>query len=90
MTSERTTAQIGRQIIGQLEQEPQYESGIQLEGYRPYDPWARQQLETHLKVLAERSFIEREPSAPGIRTLGRWRPTALGLEHRTRQDFLAE
>jgi hypothetical protein len=90
MTSERTTAQIGRLIIGQLEQEPKYESGIQLEGYRAYDPWARQRLARHLEVLAERGFIEREPSGPGVRTLGKWRPTALGLESRTRQDFLAD
>jgi hypothetical protein len=90
MTSERTTAQIGRIIIGQLEQEPKYESGIQLEGYRDYDPWDRQRLAAHLEVLAERHFIEREPAAPGVRTLGKWRPTALGLEARTRGDFLAE
>ena len=90
MTSKPLTPQLGRIIIGQLEQEPKYESGIQLEGYREYDPWARQRLARHLEVLCRSGFIEREPSAPGVRTLGKWRPTALGLEARTRGDFLAE
>ena len=52
MTSKPLTPQIGRIILGQLEQEPKYESGIQLEGYRDYyDPWARQRLAAHLEVL---------------------------------------
>ena len=89
MTSKPLTAQIGRIILAQLE-EPQRESAIVLDGFKPWDAWDRQRLTSFLEELAARGFVARDPAPKGVRTPRPWKATPLGLEARTRQDFLAE
>jgi hypothetical protein len=89
MTSKPLTPQIGRKLLLQLEKAKR-ESSIVLDGFRPWDPWDRQRVMSFLTELEARGFIARDPAPEGVRTPGPWRATALGLEARTRQDFLAE
>jgi hypothetical protein len=87
MTSQPLTPQLGRIILARLE-EPKRESAIVLEGFNPYDPWAMERLKGFLRELSGADLSR--PVPEGVRTPGPWRSTALGLESRTRGDFLAE
>jgi hypothetical protein len=69
---------------------PQRESSIVLDGFRTWDAWDRQRLTGFLEELARRGFVARETPPQGVRTPGAWKATPLGLEARTRQDFLAD
>jgi DNA-binding MarR family transcriptional regulator len=89
MTSTQLSPQIGRIILAQLEEQPKYESAIEIEGFRMHDAWDRARITTYLQVLEARGFVAREPSPAGRRTLGGWKTTSLGLESMTRGDFLA-
>ena len=89
MTSKPLTPQIGRKLLLQLE-EAKRESGIVLDGFRPWDAWDRQRLTGFLEELERRGFVARETPPQGVGTPGAWKATPLGLEARTRQDFLAD
>jgi hypothetical protein len=89
MTSKPLTPQLGRIIIGQLE-EPRRESAIVIDGFKSWDAWDRQRLTAFLEELAARGFVARDPTPEGVRTPGPWKATPKGLEARTRGDFLAE
>ena len=89
MTSKSLTPQIGRIILGQLEQGKR-ESAIVLDGFNAYDAWDRQRITSFLTELEARGFVARDPAPEGVRTPGPWRATPKGLEAVTRGDFLAD
>jgi hypothetical protein len=61
-----------------------------LDGFNPFDAWDSRRITGFLEELEARGFIALDPAHEGRRTPGPWRSTALGLEARTRGDFLAD